>query len=434
MLDKVKTAIKRYAMLDGADEVTVALSGGADSMALLNAMLSIGGCYGIKVKAAHLNHMIRGAEAERDEEFVREYCAKKNVELICERADVPSYARENRLGTELAARRLRYDFFKRISAGTVATAHTASDNLETVVFNLTRGTAINGLCGIPPKRDIFIRPLILCTRQDVEDYCNENKIPYITDSTNLSDDYARNKIRHNVIPVLKEINPSVERAVSRTCAYLNEDRAYIDKNAEDIYKRCMTDKGELSVKSISEFPDAVSKRVISEFLHDVANCTDIGSEHISAVLKVCKTGGKISLPDRITVCAENGKLFVCTGENKNKFSDLKVCITETVNDLFTNGEKINNLLLNNSLDCDKIVGRLVIRTREAGDSIRIANRGVTKTLKKLYNECGIPVAERQTLPVIADDNGAVWIYGIGVSQRCAVTKDTKRVFKIKCCT
>lgn len=430
MLEKIKTAIKRYGMLDNADEVTVALSGGADSMALLNAMLALGGCYGIKVKAAHLNHMIRGDEAERDEKFVREYCAERNIELICGHADVPSYARENKLSTELAARQLRYEFFKRISAGTVATAHTASDNLETVIFNLTRGTAINGLCGIPPKRDIFIRPLILCTRQDIEDYCDKNKIPYITDSTNLSDDYARNKIRHNVIPVLKEINPSVERAVSRTCLYLSEDRAYIDKTVESIFNQCLTDENKLSLKPFSGLPDAVAKRIVSEYLHGVAGCAEIGSEHISAVLRVCRTGGKVSLPNRITVCAENNELTVCEDGKKRQSADIRVQIAESVNDLFTNGEKINNLLLKNSLDCDKIVGRLVVRTREAGDRIRIANRGVTKTLKKLYNEYGIPVSERQTLPVIADDSGVVWIYNIGVSQRCAVTKDTKRVYKI----
>ena len=146
---------------------------------------------------------------------------------------------------------------------------------------------------------------------------------------------------------------------------------------------------------------------------------------------MCRTGGKISLPNRITVCAENGVLTVCEDGKKRRSADIRVKISESVNDLFTNGEKINNLLLKNSLDCDKIVGRLVVRTREAGDSIRIANRGVTKTLKKLYNEYSIPVGERQTLPVIADDSGVVWIYNIGVSQRCAVTKDTKRVFKIE---
>ena len=201
MKSQVLKAIERFSLLDNRN-ITVALSGGADSMALLSVLLEIKGEFSLNITAAHFNHRIRGAEADRDEAFVKEYCEKKGVELFLGSGDVPSYAKEQGLSLELAARELRYEFLKSVSKGNVATAHTASDNAETVIFNLTRGSGAEGLCGIPPKRDIFIRPLILATREQIEEYCKENDIPFVNDSTNFCDDYTRNKIRHNVIPVL----------------------------------------------------------------------------------------------------------------------------------------------------------------------------------------------------------------------------------------
>ena len=217
MKDLVLEAVKRFALLENnVKTVTVALSGGADSMACLSVLLSLKEELGITVKAAHLNHMIRGEEALRDQEFVKKQCELLGVPLFCERADIPAIAKERGVSTELAAREVRYSFLERVNEGVIATAHTSSDNFETVLFNLARGSAIDGLCGIPPKRRIFIRPIILCTREDVEEYCKKENIPFVTDSTNLCDEYTRNKIRHNIVPIFKNLNPSVEKSVLRT--------------------------------------------------------------------------------------------------------------------------------------------------------------------------------------------------------------------------
>ena len=203
MEEKVLRAIEKFGMLDGVNDVTVALSGGADSMCLLHSLLVIKDTYSLNITAAHLNHMIRGKEALRDEEFVIEQCKKIGVQLFVERVDVPLFARENKISIELAARKVRYEFFERVAKGAVATAHTASDNIETVILNMTRGASLKGLCGIPPKRDRFIRPLICCTRSDVEAYCAKNNIQFVTDSTNLTDEYTRNNIRHNIYNIIK---------------------------------------------------------------------------------------------------------------------------------------------------------------------------------------------------------------------------------------
>ena len=201
MLKKVLAAIEDYGMLGKGSTVTVALSGGADSVALLYCLLELKEQFSLNIRAAHLNHNLRGDESLRDANFVADLCKKLNVDLSLKSADVSSVAKETGESIELAARRVRYDFLNEVSGGIIATAHTASDSFETMLFNLSRGTAIKGLSGIPPKRDNLIRPLIYCTRADVEEYCKQNNISFVTDSSNLSDDYTRNKIRHNVVPV-----------------------------------------------------------------------------------------------------------------------------------------------------------------------------------------------------------------------------------------
>ena len=186
--NSVLSAIEQFSLLDASKNITVALSGGADSVALIYALYRLREKLGITLSAAHLNHMIRGEEALRDEEFVKKLCKKYEIPLFCERTDVPAFAKIQGLSLETAAREVRYGFLERVNCGVIATAHTASDNLETVLFNLSRGTALKGLCGIPPKRGIFIRPLILASRSEIEDYCKKNNLDFVTDSTNLSDD------------------------------------------------------------------------------------------------------------------------------------------------------------------------------------------------------------------------------------------------------
>lgn len=428
MEKSVLMAIERFSLLENVKEVTVALSGGADSMSLLFVLFNLKDKLGISLSAAHLNHMIRGDEALRDEDFVKEQCQKLGVPLFCERIDVPAYAREHKMSTELAAREVRYDFLSRVSKGAVATAHTASDNLETLLFNLTRGSALKGLCGIPPKRDIFIRPLILCTRAEVEEYCERYNIPYVTDSTNLSDEYTRNKIRHKVIPVLKEINPNAEKSVVRTAIELFEDNAFLEECADKYLQENLSGE-ELDVSFLPKAP--IAKRVIKKFVQISVPRLSLDNLHITEIYRVCNEGGRTGLP--LGYCAEvkNSRMFI-TKQAKENCVNFKfdVKIERRINDLFTKEKKINNLLLKNSLDCDKIIGKSVLRTRQSGDSIRLAGRGCTKSLKKLMNELSVPLELRDILPVIADESGVIWIYGIGVAQRCAVTRNSVEIMII----
>lgn len=424
MVEKlVRSALKDFDMLKKSREITVALSGGADSVSLLHILKSLEKELGLKITAAHLNHLIRGAEADRDEAFVKKLCDRLSVELVSERTNVPAFAESEGLSLELAARSLRYDFLNRVSKGVIATAHNADDNLETILFNLTRGTALKGLCGIPPVRDNIIRPIIYCSRAQIEEYCKGNDLSFVTDSTNLSDDYTRNKIRHNVIPVLKEINPSVTATALRMSEALTEDNAFIGKAANEEFISRFNNE-DLDLKGFEAIDKAVAIRVLKAFLNQF-DIGDISAKHYSQLYNICISGGEISLP-KITLISEFSVLRV----KQESISDFKVEFLNATSEEFINSKKINNLLLKNYIDCDKIVGKLVLRTRNSGDTIRLKNKNGTKPLTKLYNEYKIPLEMRDNLPVVSDDEGIVWIYKIGVAERVAADEQSENIIKI----
>lgn len=397
-------------------------------MAMLYALISLRDSLQITVSAAHFNHMIRGDEALRDENFVKKVCSDLGVKLFCGSADVPEFARNNKMSLELAARKLRYEFLERVAPDLIATAHTASDNLETVFLNIARGTGLKGLCGIPPVRGRFIRPICLCTRDAVEKYCAEKGIDFVTDSTNLCDDYTRNKLRHGAVPVLKSVNDSVENTVSRMTAALSEDSDYLESVADKEYAARKKTDG-LYLKGFEKLHLAIAKRVIMRYYGDVMGDSP-DMLHINGIYSVCLDGGRVSLPQKMAATAYDGVLKIQKQDNMEPKTHFTVSFSRSVNDLFTNGEKVNNLLLKNSFDCDKIIGQLVVRTRQIGDSVRLKNKNCTKTLKKLYTEYRIPLEKRECNPVIADDAGVVWINGIGVADRCAADISSRRVVKI----
>ena len=428
MLKKVTEAITRFNLLTAKKHVTVALSGGADSMALLCALCELKNELKLeKISAAHFNHGIRGDEAMRDQKFVEDFCKSRNIELYLGKADVPQFAKEQGISLELAARKLRYEFFESLDTDYIATAHTASDNIETVLFNITRGTALSGLCGIPPKRDQYIRPLILCTRDDIEAYCEKNNINYVTDSTNLCDDYTRNKIRHNVVPVLKDINESVENAVSRMTTALREDDDFISDIAQREYDNLICDDG-LKLTNFNTLHSAVAKRIIAKYCSSLE--IEVDNYHINAIYDICLQGGKISLSGKNVAYIKNNVLKLEKANKPIEKVDFTVDIQKHSNNLFENNKKVHNLLLKNVLDCDKIVGNLVLRQRISGDTIRLKNKNCTKTLKKLFCEYKIPLDERENLPVLADDNGVVWIYKIGVAERVAADESSNNIYII----
>ncbi|MBR2880245.1 MAG: tRNA lysidine(34) synthetase TilS, partial [Oscillospiraceae bacterium] len=248
-------------MIPPGTKVLCAVSGGADSVALLHFLSKM---EDVKLAAAHYNHCLRGTESDADEEFVKTLCGKLGIECVTGRGDVAAYAAESGKSTEEAARTLRYEFLEKtareLGCSCIATAHNADDNAETVLLNLTRGTGLKGLCGIPPVRGKIIRPFLQNTREEIEHYLEQNGLEHIEDSSNALDDYSRNRIRHYVSPVLRQLNPSYTSAIARMTESLREDEEYISSAAAEFIGR-ETKGRSLSVDAVMALESPVRMRV-----------------------------------------------------------------------------------------------------------------------------------------------------------------------------
>lgn len=293
MEDKIRELLARYEMLKSGDNVVAAVSGGADSMALLNVLYNLRGELGITLYACHINHNLRGAESLRDEQFVRDFCGEHGIELTVYSVEIKPDKHES---VEERARKTRYECFDSLCTSLnakLATAHTASDNAETVLINLLRGTGTKGLGGIPPIRGRIIRPLLHCTREDTERYCSEHEIHYVTDSTNLSDEYTRNKLRLKIIPQLKEFNPSLIEGISRMTEAVTDDNILLDSLAEKAKNDCSVDDG-YSCEKLRALQRAILSRVISAILSE--NGIEPSALRINECSRIIGAGkGKINL-------------------------------------------------------------------------------------------------------------------------------------------
>ena len=293
---KVLAAIRQYDMLGGCKSVTAAVSGGADSVALLHSLKMLQNELDIELSACHVNHNLRGEESDGDEAYVRSLCKELDVPLKVFSVDV-SGSVEKHQSTEERARELRYGAFAEIShelGSKVATAHNACDNTETVLLNLLRGTGLKGLCGIPTVRDYLIRPLILCTRDEIEEYCRDNGLKYVTDSTNASTAYTRNKIRLEIMPKLLEINPSLHEGVGRMTFALSEDSRFLEDMAKNALEEARTGEGVYSREKLRLLPDPILHRVISLMLREKG--TEPTSLRITGFYEIIKSGtGKINI-------------------------------------------------------------------------------------------------------------------------------------------
>jgi len=263
--EKVRNTISEHDMIPVGGAVVAALSGGADSVSLLFALNKLSQELGFTLSACHVNHGLRGEESDSDMRFCQELCDRLGIELRILNTDVRDFQKKHE-SIEETARRVRYDFFAEVSQGKkLATAHNCNDSAETVLLNMMRGTGLKGLCGIPPVRGNIIRPLIRCTRDEVESYCNENALSYVTDKTNLSDDYTRNKVRHAILPEIIKINSSFLETASRMQQHLREDSELLESMAAQALDNAKTEGG-YKAAEISALPKPIRTRVIKKIL------------------------------------------------------------------------------------------------------------------------------------------------------------------------
>ena len=401
---------------------------------------------GCKLYAAHVNHGIRGAEADADEAFCRETAKKLGVEIFVHRADVPAIAKERRLSIETAARDVRYEFFDRVmeenSIPILALAHNADDNLETILFNISRGSGLSGVVGIPLTRDVkggvIVRPILTVSKAEINEYCAERGIAFVTDSTNTDIEYSRNRIRSKVIPELKTICPSAEKAAARLSESLRQDALCLDSMA-DWFLSEAREGYSLPLEMVCGSPYAITSRAVMTLYAEISEGADIEYTHVKAILELAKRGvphSSIDLPSEIRAVIENGRLeftkekaartsaepeaySVELSEGVNFISQINAEII--IGNTQTN-ENIYKKSINFLIDSDKIIGTLKVRSRAPKDKIRVL--GCSKSIKKLVNEKKIELDIRARLPVICDDSGVVAVPLVAVADGY-FTKDGK---------
>ena len=431
---KVKNAVMRYNMPLFGRTVAVGVSGGADSMALLHVLLELKDEFAMNIIACHVNHGIRGETADRDEKFVVEACKRLGVDVRILRADVPGTAKKMHLGVEECGRRIRYDFFNSVADDVIiATAHTLSDRSETLLLNIARGASVKGLCSIPAVRGNIVRPLIDCTRADIEKYCSDNAIEFVTDETNFEDIYSRNRIRLNVIPELKKLNPSLERAFMRLISNAEEENGFMNGFSREILGKVKLKSG-YNARLLNDEHPAVRKRVIFEIIN---NETGIAPEavHVEQVDKILQ-GGRTEIIGDTVVEVKNGVMKI--NPQKEEIADWEFDFDSLSAEIpfgKIRGEIIhrNNLSLKQSvhnkvLDYDSIVGHSVLRNRRPGDKMKLAGSSCTKTLKKLFNEKHIE--NRNCAAILADEAGICWVQGLGCADRCKIKPETDKILII----
>lgn len=401
MLNKLLKQFREYDMVAKGDHVICAVSGGADSVALLFGMYLLREKLGITLSAVHFNHRLRGEESVRDENFVRAFCDRYDIPLEVGSTQVVP----GKKGLEAAAREARYGFFATLE-GKIATAHTADDNAETVLMHLIRGTGLRGLGGISPVNGNVIRPMLTVTRQEVLAFLDEYCLTFVEDSSNAGDDFLRNRLRHRVMPILKEENPRLVQNVSRMAMQLRQDADTLE---------C---KGDFStVMELKVMPASLRSRAISRFLKEngVPEPERSHIQGVEALIFSEKPSAKVDLPGDVTVGREYDNLVVLEqkipAEEITLFpGDVRNLPQWGVRIFYESAEQIINT---KEIFTVNTAGAITLRSRQTGDSIRL-NVG-TCTLKKLFIDRKIPAHQRSHIPVLVDEQGVLGVWGVGAN-------------------
>lgn len=403
MLNKLRAFLKEQALLSPGDKVIAAVSGGADSVAMLFALYLLRDELGITLEAAHFNHHLRGAESDRDEAFVTDFCG---------RYDIPLHLGSGRIvpgkkGLEAAARDARYAFLRRLP-GKIATAHTADDNAETVLMRLIRGTGLKGLGAIAPVSGNVIRPMLTVTRDDVEAFLEEYALPHVEDSSNETDDFLRNRIRHSILPLMRAENPRIGENLSAMALLLREDESCLQS---------MLPEQTSDVSQLKAMEPALRRRALERFLkaQGVREPEQIHILQAEQLLYHWSPSAAMQFPGGVTIGRQYDRLVRLEFAPELPETRLSVpgetCIggKRFVSEYATDLEKRPDSVL----VCP--AGALTVRSRRSGDTMRLP--GGTRSLKKMYIDRKIPASQRAAVPVLADDRGVLAVFGIGTDIR-----------------
>jgi len=426
----------------GEDDLLLcALSGGADSVCMTDWLWRQNGA---RVYAAHFNHLLRGAESDADEAFVKDFCAKRNIRLFCGAKPVGELSKARGTGIEETARAERYAFLEETAGRLfletgkkvwILTAHTASDQAETVLFRLVRGSGMTGLSGIPYQRGKILRPLLAFTREEVEAYCQNQQLSYRVDATNRDVRFARNMIRHEVLPKLSKLSPKAAEHLAQSAEILQSEDAFLESLADGAYEKARVCGG-LSTKLLLENPTVLQRRMLVRFLKEAGLSVDrkrvrlleemvlkiYAVQTISGILlrhqKGVLSAEKQSVPTLFEpVLLKDGETVYDPQGKAHKIQILDTTALDTIHNFYKKS-------FYPAFDCAKIKGVPVMRIRRSGDKIRLLERGCTKSIKKLFSEAAVPPDRREKLFVLADDKGVFYAESFGMDERVACSEET----------
>lgn len=455
LLRKIEKFIDRHDLLAAGGRVLVACSGGPDSLALLSLFLDMREKHGFIVWAAHFNHGIRGEAAREDARFVADFCAAREVPFYLGEEDVPAYAAHEGLSLETAARKQRYSFLRRIARqmgpdAVIATAHQADDQAETVLMRLLRGTGIEGLAAMRPKAGGVIRPLLGTTRLEIEAYCESKGLEPRWDSTNEVPDATRNKLRLQILPMLRqEINPSVNEALCRLASIAAETGDFLRGKAGAAWGdtvRFVADAWEIDCRMFQKRPAAVRQamlRMLAERLHIQTLCGEAHYEALHSLVMEGRTGARLMLPDRVTAEAGYGAVRLLREKDATSVADWPAM--EIVVPGETRIEKLGLSIITTmpetcpgelgptavAVDAGALPGKWMVRPRRPGDVIEVENG--TQKVKKLLIDRKVPRKERGLIPIFTDDDRIFWVGGIRQAALGRVTEDTQRIVCLMMC-
>jgi len=441
MRKTVLQTIKSHNLISGRDHIVVGLSGGADSVALLHVLISLQAELGIaQLFAVHINHGLRACAAASDEKFVQNLCSRLRIPLKMYYADVRGFAEKESLSIEEAGRKLRYLYFNEACgafgapSAKIATGHHQNDNAETVIMNLARGAGLRGLCGIPLSNGRIIRPLHDVSRGEIEKYIADNALEYITDASNLSHEYTRNRIRHTVLPAIEAaINPNAVQTIAKNATWLRADEDYLESVAMQAFTDCAQDilqsqSVSLHAKNLAALPLSLSRRVIRMAIaHVKVGLSDITTSHIQAILDLLpiKSGKEIHLPG-LVACKAYAYITIALPARPVKFGTyllplpittdipelgMTISVSHTAPDKFQPPNPKKPILhCTKAFEYGIVTEMLILRARRPGDKIILKGaKPFTKKLQDYFTDAKIPRHKRDTVPILACDNDVLWI-------------------------
>jgi tRNA(Ile)-lysidine synthase len=462
IVDKIKETIKKHRMLSPGDRVLVAVSGGPDSVCLLRVLQTLAKKLDLTLQVAHLDHMFRGKESADEAQFVADLAKKLGIPATLAQIDVPAFCRERGLSAQEGAREVRYGFLRRVADETgssrIAVGHTAEDQAETFMMRLLRGAGTSGLSAIPPVRDNIIRPLIDVTRKEVLEYLKKSEINYVTDPSNTKPVYTRNRVRLELMPVLKRFNPRIVETLAAEANLLRDEDVAIERHcaalAESILVR---EENDLLIKR-TEFnilPPAFKRRLLKK-ASDLAGVRSSGLsrdqiDEAVSFMAAARTGRTMDLPSGLTIGREYDSFYMRPASGANTFClqlsipglttipELGLAIETGVRDRAQGNEKgpedtpgSDNFVWQALFDYDKMGSLLTLRSRQKGDRFYPAGMGgKSKKIQDYFVDQKVPRRKRDTIPLLCSGQDILWVVGLRTDERFLPGPNTKRVLVVR---